>query len=83
MEMTVEFNNVYGGREHPVTETITVEAPSKADEEDDFLNWADENLHPHTGDGHAAADKHAGYFATIVECAERPDLVDREFTWGV
>lgn len=56
MEMTVEFNDVYGGREHPVTETITVEAPSKADEEDDFLNWADENLHPHTGDGHAAAD---------------------------
>ena len=77
--MTVEFTSVYDGEEHISRATVEVEAPPV--DEDDLDEWAEENLRIHTGDGNAV-DKDAGYFADIVTCAERPDLVGSEFSWG-
>ena len=78
MQMTVEFTNVYDGDEHISRATVEVEDPPV--DEDDLEDWAEENLYPHTGDGNAV-DKDAGYFADIVACTERPDLVGKEFQW--
>lgn len=78
MWMTVEFTNVYDGEEHICRATVEVDAPPS--DEDQLEEWAEENLYPHTGDG-KATDKDAGYFADIVACSERPDLVGKEFQW--
>lgn len=78
MWMVVEFTDVYDGEEHIRRDTVEVDAPPAGDGE--LRWWAQENLYPHTGDGNAAG-KGAGYFAGIVACPERPDLVGREFQW--
>ena len=78
MWMTLEFTNVYDGAEHISRSTVEVDAPPA--ESDDLEDWAGEYLYPHAGDGNAV-DKDAGYFADIVACAERPELVGREFQW--
>ena len=80
MWMTVEFTNVYDGEEHISRATVEVDTPPNSGDADALEEWAEENILPHTGDGNAVA-KDAGYFADIVACEERPDLVGREFSW--
>lgn len=79
MQMTVEFTNVYDGEEHISRATVEVDAPP-SEGDDELEEWAEENLYPHTGDGNAI-DKDAGHFADIVACAERPEMVGKEFQW--
>jgi hypothetical protein len=80
--MTVEFTDVYDGREHIRVEQVNVEAPGADD--DDLDDWAHDNIRPHAGAGFDdTGGSEAGYFANIKSCAERPDLVGREFEWGV
>ncbi len=80
MEMTVLFTDVYDGKGYPRTETIEVAAPPASGE--DIDDWADEELRPRTGATNFDHDE-SGYFAEIVGCAQRPDLVGREFSWDV
>ena len=80
MWMTVEFTDVYDGEEHIRRDTVEVDTPPASTEEDALEEWAEENLLEHTGDGNAV-DKDAGYFAAIVACPDRPDLVGKEFEW--
>lgn len=78
MWMTVQYTDVYDDEEHIRRLTVEVdEPPANTDELDE---WAWDNLHCHTGDGNAIS-QHAGYFAGIVACPERPDLVGKEFEW--
>lgn len=81
MWMTVEFTNVYDGEEHCSRATVEVDTPPNGGDEDALDEWAEENIRPHTGDGNATCED-AGYFADIVACADRPDMVGREFSWG-
>jgi hypothetical protein len=82
MWMTVEFTNVYDGGEHIRRDRVEVDNPPvDTDDVDEWLEWAEENLRPHTGDGKAES-KAAGYFAAITVCTDRPELVGREFDWG-
>ena len=82
MWMTVEFTAVYDGGEHIRRDRVEVEDPPiNMDNIDGWVEWAEENLRPHTGDGKAVS-KDAGYFAAITVCADRPELVGREFDWG-
>ena len=78
MWMTVEFTNVYDDEEHIYRATVEVDAPPA--DNNQLKEWAEENLYPHTGDGKATS-KHSGYFADIIACSERPDLVGKEFEW--
>ena len=80
MWMTVEFTDVYDGEEHIRRDTVEVDTPPAATQGDALEEWAEENLREHTGDGNAV-DKDAGYFAAIVACTDRPDLVGKEFEW--
>lgn len=80
MQMTVKFTNVYDGEEHINSATVEVDTPPDVDADDELHEWATDNLYPHTGDGNAV-DKHAGYFAAVISCPERPDLVGKEFEW--
>lgn len=81
MWMTVEFTSVYDGGEHIRRDSVEVEAPPvDLNDYDEWFEWAEENLYPHTGDGKAVS-KDAGYFAAITACADRPDAVGREFEW--
>lgn len=80
MRMTVEFTSVYPDGEQVRTAVLDVENPGVT--EDELYDWAGDNLQPHTGDGKHTSG-HAGYFAEIRDCADRPDLVGREFSWGV
>lgn len=85
MQITVKFTNVYGGREHHNTQTFDVKevsADTIADGGDSLEDWAYANIFPQTGDGNAE-DADAGYFAEVLDCAEQPALVGREFSWGV
>ncbi|XAO35581.1 hypothetical protein SEA_MORGANA_147 [Gordonia phage Morgana] len=82
MKITVKFTDVYGGREHVRTEEIDVESPTPGDLAGDLLDWADDELMEHTGDGNASTID-AGYFAEITECVDMPELVGREFDWGI
>lgn len=45
-------------------------------------NWWWENVYPHTGDGHGAANPRlgAGYFVEIIEAAD-PQLVGADWEW--
>lgn len=79
MRVTVEFNDVYDGEEHVRTEELDLPAPGR---EEDLEDWAFDHIYPRTGDGNAA-DKDAGYFTEITACSERPELVGKEFEWGV
>lgn len=76
MMMTVKFTDVYDDEEHERTQAIMVSAPPS----DDLEEWAETNISPYTGDGNAIT-KNAGYFAEIIECGDRPELVGREFEW--
>lgn len=76
----MQFTNVYDGEEHINVCTIEVDTPPADVDADDLEEWAEDNLLPHTGDGHAV-DQDAGYFVDIVACPDRPDLVGREFSW--
>lgn len=76
MKVTVKFTDVYDGAEYPRTQTIDVPAPAG-----DLDDWAYDSLFPLTGDGRPHDE--AGYFAEITDCAERSDLVGREFSWGI
>lgn len=78
MWMTVEFTNVYDDEEHICRASVEVDEPPRDAAE--LREWAEDNLYPHTGDGNAVS-KHAGHFADIVACAERPDMVGKEFEW--
>lgn len=90
MQVTVLFTDVYGGVEHPHTETFDVAHPpgwlpdAGLGEVDtfDLDTWADEHLYPHTGQGEFD-NVEAGYFAEIISCEECPGLVGSEFSWGV
>ncbi|CPW71915.1 hypothetical protein [Mycobacteroides abscessus] len=77
MQLTVKFTDVYDGVEYPRTSSISVPDPSG-----DIDEWADEYLRPMTGIRNMPHDE-SGYFAEIVECPGRPDLVGREFDWGI
>lgn len=81
MQMTVKFTDVYDGAEYPRTETIDVADPPEGCNTGVLDEWAADNLEPHSGDGRAHEE--SGYFAEIVACAQRPDLVGREFEWGI
>ncbi|GAS94834.1 hypothetical protein MMAG44476_22122 [Mycolicibacterium mageritense DSM 44476 = CIP 104973] len=76
MQITVDFTDLYDGSEYKRTETFDVEPPSG-----DLDDWAYDNIFPRTGDGRA--HERAAYFATITVFADRPDLVGREFEWGL
>ncbi len=76
MQLTVKFTDVYDGTEYPRTETFDVPAPSG-----DIDDWAYDNVHSRSGDGRSHSE--SGYFAKIIGCVERPDLVNREFEWGI
>ncbi|MEB3023029.1 MULTISPECIES: hypothetical protein [Mycolicibacter] len=80
MRMSVMFTSVYDGAEQVRTDALDVEPPGVT--EDEVAEWADEHLRPRTGEGNLTS-RNPGYFAEIIECADRPDLVGREFTWGV
>lgn len=81
MQMTVEFTDVYDGVERARVEVIDVPAPNASDD-DGLRDWSEDCLWPLTGDGKHERGE-AGYFAEIRSCAERPDLVGREFAWGI
>lgn len=80
MKITVLFTDVYDGAEYPRTEVLDVPPALSGDEA--RSEWADEHLEQHTGIGNLTA-KESGYFAEIQACAEQPELVGAEFTWGV
>lgn len=80
MKMTILFTDVYDGTEYPRTETIDVADPPAPDA--DFDDWAYDEIYPNTGTANFAHDE-SGYFAKITECPPRPDLVGREFAWGI
>lgn len=77
MQLTVKFTDVYDGAEHPRTETFDVPEPPG----DDIDGWAYDYIYARSGDGRSHSE--SGYFAKITACAVRPDLVDREFQWGI
>ncbi|QWS68254.1 hypothetical protein SEA_VANLEE_138 [Gordonia phage VanLee] len=79
VRIPVKFTDVYDGVEHERVAYVDVTVP---DQDADIEEWADDQIRPHTGDGNAV-DKDAGYFAEIVSFHARPDLVGREFEWGV
>lgn len=78
MKLTVLYTDVYDGEEYPRTESVTVPAPAIGEDLDD---WAYDHIHSRCGDGRDHDE--SGYFAEITACDERPDLVGREFEWGV
>ncbi|MFA5709295.1 hypothetical protein [Mycolicibacterium sp.] len=78
MQITVKFTDVYDGTEYPRTETFDAPAPAADKDIDD---WAYDNIFPRTGDGREHDE--SGYYAKITVCSDRPDLVGREFEWGI
>lgn len=78
MQITVKFTEVYDGEEpSPHRETFDVPEPVA-----DLDDWAYVYIFPRTGDGaHPSGD--AGYFVEVVACDQHPELVGREFEWGV
>lgn len=82
MKITAQFTNIYDGEQHVHDETLDVPAPTAADFDDDLFDWSEDHLFPRTGDGNAA-DKEAAYFVVILACAACPELVGREFDWGI
>jgi hypothetical protein len=83
MKVTIQFTDVYDGKEHVRVQEIDVAAPPRhtgPESDDDLDAWSDDVILPHTGDGNAISKK-AGYFAEIVACDEYPSLVGREFEW--
>jgi hypothetical protein len=77
MRLSVEFTDVYDGEEFRRVEVIDVPEPAE-----DVDEWAAEHVRPRTGDGQHTSGE-SGYFAKITSCVERPNLVGREFEWGV
>ena len=76
----MQFTNVYDGEEHINVCTVDVDTPpADVDDVDELFEWAEDNIWPHSGDGNAVT-KDAGYFADILACPERPDLVGKEFS---
>lgn len=76
MQLTVKYTDVYDGAEYPRTETFDVPAPVG-----DIEDWAYDHLYSRSGDGRGHGE--AGYFAEVIACAERPELENRQFAWGV
>ncbi len=82
MEITARFTNIYDDEKHVHDETFDVPAPTPSDFDDDLDEWSEDHLFPRTGDGNAI-DKDAAYFVDILACDSCPELVGREFAWGI
>jgi len=82
MEITARFTNIYDDEEHVHEETFDVSVPTPADFGDELVDWSEDHLFPRTGDGNAV-DKDAAYFVVILACQACPELVAREFAWGI
>lgn len=75
------IDNIYeDGEEIQTTVRTTVHAPPTLDEnDDDYQDWAAEEIMPHTGTGKTEGD--AGYFVKCV-ASSWPALIGREWEWG-
>lgn len=83
MAISVTIENVYEDGDTVETEVTGQEVPLPADEDvaDDYEDWAYEHLFPLTGTGKEGGD--AAYFLKVTAFDERPDMVGREFEWGL
>lgn len=75
MHIEVTIDNVYDDGTVTTHEVADVPAPTG-----DIDAWAEEHLYYLTGTGRTSGD--AGYFLKVIAC-EIPELVGREFEWGV
>lgn len=80
MKIELKIDNIYEDGEEITTRAGT-DVPAPGEGEELLDAWAEEHLLPLTGTGKAEGD--AGYFVTITACDERPDLVGREFAYGI
>jgi hypothetical protein len=77
----IKVENHYGDDVVRLEKVLAIPVPEVDDAEDEYEEWAEEHLYPETGTGRTEGD--ACYFVTITRFDERPDLVGREFEWGV
>ncbi|MEZ5210754.1 hypothetical protein MYK68_05060 [Gordonia sp. PP30] len=82
MKTTIRFTNVYDGRVHVHDEEVDLAEPPSDVDDHDLSDWAADEIFPLTGDGKSAG-KEAGYFAEVIQCPNRPELVGIEFSWGI
>ena len=81
IKLRATFENIYeDGEEVTNVYDLDVPEPEVGLNEDQWEEWAYDNLFPWTGTGREDGD--AGYFVTIDQCEARPDLVGKEFEWG-
>lgn len=81
MQVTIQFNDIYGGSDHIRVETLDVPAPDSTST-GAIEDWFCDDVFPHTGDGNAADDDTASYEVKVIACADYPALVGREYSWG-
>lgn len=88
MQIVLQIENTYeaepGSRRlKRVTIPTRVEAqiapPPNSKDGEEWTQWLDENILPHTGTGRSEGD--AWYDVKVIEC-EDPTLVGREFSFG-
>lgn len=81
MKLTVKIDNVYPDGTVTRVMMVDVPAPEVVDRGDHESEWAEDHLLPLTGTGRTEGD--AGYFVEITECREVPELVGRNYEWGI
>lgn len=74
--MKIKITNTYAGR----VSTTVVEIEEAGRDDIDDPNWWDEEVWPHTGDGHGQSES-AWYDAEIIEAADE-SLVGQTYEWG-
>lgn len=82
VKVTLDIDNVYEVTGETIHTTVEVEVDvPPAEGTDDYQEWAEEEIMPHTGTGQTKGD--AGYFVEISKCEVMPELVGRTFEWGI
>ncbi len=76
--VTLSIENTYGGRTIMTYPVVTVPLPVP-DDEDEYDEWVDENIHQHTGTGKGEGD--ASYDVKITE-STAPELIGMTFSFG-
>jgi hypothetical protein len=83
INLTLEIENYYEEID-PITTRVEVNIPPPPDDveedSDEYQDWVDDNILPHTGTGHTTGD--SSYWVKVIE-TDSPDIpVGTEYSWG-
>lgn len=79
MHIELTIDNIYEDGDTVTTHVVAEIEEPPAEDTDEWEDWEQDNIFPHTGTGKTEGD--SAYFVKVTACDD-PSLVGREFEFG-